>query len=511
MRGIIKFVRSHFFWCIVISLAALALMMTQYIYSYRHFLPGWYFSEACFVGLLIFIINRDEEPEFKLVWLTIMFVLRLPAVLIYIICTSTNTNRKFFQNYHKAAGQIEDYYSQQVSRKVSEPDDPAAALQLHYLSGAAHSTWVHNSNVKYYPLGEDFHADLLNALEQAKRFIFMEYFIISGGKMWDSIHDVLRRKAAIGLDVYLMYDDIGCAYTLPTNYCNMLEKEGIHAIRTNHVPLIALSRLSNNRDHRKIIIIDGEVGFTGGINLADEYINAIVKHGHWKDTAVRITGNGTEHLTVLFLNMWNSQNKLKLAPEKYLREPVNKPVPDAGIIFSYGTGPEPFYQDNIGKNMYLNMINVSQRYCYITTPYLICDHELLNALRLASKKGVDVRIITPHIPDKRLIFWITRSNYATLIADGVRIFEYTPGFIHAKTIVCDDKFAICGTINMDYRSLNHHFEAAVWMYRTACIDEMKKDFMKTQEVSGEISAKQARLPFLERISADIVKLFAPLL
>lgn len=513
MRRVLEFLRSRFLWSIIISCIALGLMLTQFIYYYTYFRPGWYISEACFIGLILLIINRDEIPEFKMMWLVIMFVLRFPAIILYIICTSVRPNKKFFKRYGTAAAEIRNCFSQERPDTLTVSDDPAAATQMHYLSAAAGMPWVRNNDVTYYPLGENFHAALLESLEKAEQFIFLEYFIVEGGVMWDSIHSILRRKTAEGITVCVLYDDLGCVSTLPGNYDKRLEREGIRCIRTNRVSLIALSRLNNNRDHRKIAVIDGKTGFTGGINLADEYINAIEKHGHWKDTAVKIEGSGVENLTAMFLNMWNSQSKCHLEPDKYL--PVAAPAPalepEKGIVMPYGTGPQPLYRESMGKNAYMNLINAAQRYCYITTPYLICDHELLYALRLAAEKGVDIRIITPHIPDKKMIFWLTRSSYAELIADGVKIYEYTPGFIHAKTMVCDDKFAICGTINLDYRSFVHHFENAVWMYQVPCIADIKADFLHTQEKSQEITLEQAKMLPSEKLTVNVIKLFAPLL
>lgn len=511
MGAALKFLRSHFFLSVVVSLIALTMIMMQTVYGYTHSIPMWYISEMCFIGLLLFVIDRDETPEFKTMWLAILFVLRFPGVILYILCTSVRQDRKFFRRYNDAAAEIRADFPKGAQDAPPEPCDPTAAVQLQYLSAATRSAWAGNERIKYYPSGEAFHAAFLESLEQAEHFIFLEYFIVEDGQMWGAIHDILRRKAVQGVTVCVMYDDLGCMSTLPGNYVGALEREGIHAIRANRVPLLALSRLNNNRDHRKIAVIDGTTGFTGGINLADEYINAREKYGHWKDTAIQITGAGVTHLTALFLNLWNCQSKFHLEPRDYLTRLPRQENGDGGIIFPYGTGPRPLYQESIGRNVYLNMINGAQRYCYITTPYLICDYEILGALRLAAKKGVDVRIITPHIPDRKLIFWMTRSNYAPLLADGVKIYEYTPGFIHAKTMVSDDKFSVCGTINMDYRSLDHHFENAVWMYRTPCVLDMKADFLHTQGKTEKITPELAKMPITEKITADVIKLFAPLL
>ncbi|MDE6030191.1 MAG: cardiolipin synthase, partial [Oscillospiraceae bacterium] len=322
--------------------------------------------------------------------------------------------------------------------------------------------------------------------------------------------EILREKKAHGVEVYLMYDDLGCLATLPWHYYKLLNEEGIHCEIANKFSPV-LSRIHNNRDHRKITIIDGKVGFTGGINLADEYINAFEKHGHWKDTAVKLEGDAVQNLTMLFLLNWNAQSKKQ--PIDYAKYMSVQPQSeeDNGMVIPFGTGAEPICRDSAGKNIYLNMIHAAKRYLYITTPYLICDREMLSALCLAAQKGVDVRIITPHIPDKKAVFWMTRSNYLVLMRAGVRIFEYTPGFIHAKNFVCDDKFAVCGTLNLDYRSLVHHYECGAWMYETDCIADMKADFLRTEELSGEIDKNKAVMRGWQYLIAGIMKVFSPLL
>lgn len=366
-----------------------------------------------------------------------------------------------------------------------------------------------NSGTTYYPLGEDFLSALLRDLEKAEHFIMMEYFIVQEGKMWDSIHAVLKEKAAQGISVFFMYDDFGCMTTLPEHYYKQLCEEGIQCILSNKFTPV-LSNIHNNRDHRKITVIDGKVGFTGGVNLADEYINAVEKYGHWKDTAVRIEGEAVKNLTALFIASWNTQSKKPIECYPYM-EVSTAPAEGRGYVIPFGDGPATLYRDTTGKNVYLNMIHGAKDYLYITTPYLICDHELLSALRMAAKKGVDVRIITPHIPDKKTVFLMTRSNYKVLIEDGVKIYEYTPGFIHAKNFVCDDKLAVCGTINLDYRSLVHHFECGAWMYGTDCIGVMKADFLATVERSQEITMSGELLRGGQRLLAELMKVFSPLL
>lgn len=507
-----KILCSRYFWMGIYCVAIFSLLMTRYVYYYTNFVPGRYISDLCLIGLVLFVINRDESPEFKMLWLVILLALRLPAVIIFLFFTSVRQTRNSIRRYEQASVEINEYISKQEVKTAPVPNNAAACLQLHYLTDASAIPFAQCGGVVYYPLGEAFLAALLNSLTQAEHFIFIEYFIIQEGTMWNAIHEILLQKATEGIMVCLMYDDFGCMTTLPGNYSKVLEDEGIHCVNSNRLSLV-LSRLVNNRDHRKITVIDGKVGFTGGINLADEYINAVEKYGHWKDTAIKIDGGGVDSLTILFLRMWNSQSKYHLEPAQYLTltEYVSPHGDENGIVFPYGTGPEPMYQESLGKNVYMNMINGAQQYCYVMTPYLICDYDLLYTLRLAAKKGVDVRLITPHVPDKKVVQMMTRSNYQALIQDGVKIYEYTPGFIHAKSMICDDQFAVCGTINLDYRSLAHHFEDAVWMYRTPCIADMKSDFLQTQELSEPVCEEQVKLPFFEKLTAQFIKIFAPLM
>ena len=336
----------------------------------------------------------------------------------------------------------------------------------------------------------------------------MEYFIIEEGKMWNSIYEILKEKIKNNVKVYIIYDDFGCMKTLAEDYYEKLNEEGISCVPANKFRPV-LSRIHNNRDHRKITVIDGKIGFTGGINLSDEYINEKVKFGHWKDTAIKLEGEAVNNLTALFLEMWNSQNQEQLDEKKFLNQKVEE-IKEVGVVAPYGDGPEYIYKDNIGKYVYINMLNAAKKYVYITTPYLLCDYEILNALCICAKKGVDVRIITPHIPDKKTIFIMTQSNYRNLIQNGVKIYEYTPGFIHAKQFICDDIFATCGTINLDYRSLVHHFECGVWMYNVQCIEKMKNDFLETQIISEEITEEKSKLKGIKKLLPEIMKVFFPL-
>ena len=504
-----KFLRSRFFLGAVCILLEFALLIFVFSWLYDVFWPITILAWVFYFITLIYILNRDEIPENKLPWLVILLLLPILGAFVFMLLSSNSTSKDDYLRYEKSAKKIRPHMRQTENIEKLRALDIDAYAQARYLFDGARMPVFNKSKTTYYPLGEDFHVDLLTELKKAKRFIFMEYFIVQEGVMWDSVHRVLRDKVTQGVEVYMLYDDLGCIATLPDDYYKELCDEGIHCLPCNKFKPI-LSHIHNNRDHRKITVIDGKVGFTGGINLADEYINAYEKHGHWKDTAVKIEGEAVKSLSALFMSLWNMQSDHQLSADMYLSGFVCEDC-GSGYVVPFGDSPSPIDTEDIGKTVYMNMLSAARDYVYITTPYLICDRELLNAICNASRRGVDVRLITPHIPDKKAIFLMTRSNYKKLIDSRVKLYEYTPGFIHAKSFVCDDKFAVCGTINLDYRSLVHHFECGAWMYNTESIIDMKDDFLSTVEVSQLVSKHDATLGFFDRMFAEIMKVFSPLL
>ena len=351
-------------------------------------------------------------------------------------------------------------------------------------------------------------ADMLAVLEKAEHYIFLEYFIVSEGKMWDRILEVLKQKAAQGVDVRVIYDDMGCLARLPAGYHSWLEKEGIKCMAFNPVvPLISL--VMNHRDHRKIMVVDGHTAFTGGINLADEYINVKARFGYWKDTGIRLKGEAVWSFTVMFLEMWNAYRNEDDDIQKY-RPSVWHPDPftGEGIVCPYTD--TPLDGEPLAENIYLDILNQAQKYVYIFTPYLILDDVMRNTLCHAAARGVDVRIVTPGIPDKKVVFRLTRSNYAMLLKAGVRIYEYTPGFIHAKSYICDDEFGVVGSVNMDYRSLYLHFECAALLYQTEALTELKRDVLDTIGQSREIMLEDCKKGFFGELFDSVLRVFAPL-
>ncbi|MBQ4128790.1 MAG: cardiolipin synthase [Ruminococcus sp.] len=509
MEKISKFLRSRFFLGALVILIEFAVLISLYVWLSAVFLPITIIAYILYFVTVIYVLNRDEIPEMKLPWLVILLLLPVVGPFVFFLLSSNKASKSDYQRYAKYAKKIVPHLQQTENIEKLKETDIDAYAQARYLYFAAKSPVFDKSKTTYYTLGEDFFADLKVELKKAKQYIFMEYFIVQEGIMWNSIHEILVSKVREGVEVYMMYDDLGCIATLPDNYFEALNDEGIHCVPCNKFKPI-LSHIHNNRDHRKITVIDGKVGFTGGINLADEYINAYIKHGHWKDTAVKIEGEAVKGLLALFISLWNMQPVRPLDPDKYLYG-ILKGECGNGYVIPFGDSPSPIDTEDIGKTVYMNMANCAKKYLYICTPYLICDRELINCLCNTALKGVDVRLITPHIPDKKAVFLMTRSNYSRLILSGVKVYEYTPGFIHAKSFVSDDKFAVCGTINLDYRSLVHHFECGAWMYNTECIADMKNDFLHTVSMSQQVSLKESKLNTFERIFAELMKVFSPLL
>ncbi len=457
------------------------------------------------------IINTNQNMAYKLAWVVVIFVFPAFGVALYLIFSGNRLSKRSLKKM-KFIGEIAENSIGKhgsVVQSLAE-DDRAAEKQAKYIFNASKYPPLLNKGLEYYKTGEEAFVSILEELEKAEKYIFMEYFIISEGEMWDRIHEILKAKVASGVDVRIIYDDIGCIMTLKRDFAKQLEKEGIKC-RVFHKFLPVLSSLQNNRDHRKICVIDGKVAFTGGINIADEYINTKEKYGYWKDNAIKTTGEAAWSFTVMFLSMWEylchvpaskSGNYESFKPAELVCAGETD-----GYIQPYSDDPLDF--EPVGENVYLGMIGAAHDYIWITTPYLIIDEQMEQALITAVKCGVDVRIVTPGIPDKKIVNETTKSYYPNLIQNGVKIYEYEPGFIHAKTFLCDDKYATVGSINLDYRSLYLHFECGVWMYKTNCLKDIKDDFEEIFSVSRE--AENVKCGFLRQLFRGVMELLAPLL
>ena len=492
-------------------LAQLAILLVMLLRFQEYFVYFYAVSIAVSVAAVLYIISNRSNPAYKIAWIIPIMLVPVFGGVIYLVLGGNRVSpreRRRMTELGRNLGDIGPAAPEPAKNLREFSGD--AANQSEYIRRTTGSPAFRNTSVEYLPLGEVKFARMLEELEKAEHYIFLEYFIIQEGKMWDPILEILERKAQAGLDVRVMYDDFGCMLTLPAPYKRTLEQKGIQCCVFNPF-LPVLSSRFNNRDHRKICVIDGYTGFTGGVNLADEYINAYPKLGHWKDTAVLIKGDAVWSLTLMFLSMWDyvrgtREDYAAYHPRRYQKEPVESD----GFVQPYTDSP--LDDEPVGETVYLNLINKADRYVYITTPYLIISSEMLTALRTAAKSGVDVRLITPHIPDKWYVHALTRAYYESLIEAGVRVYEYTPGFIHAKTFTVDDEYGVVGTINLDFRSLYLHFECAAWMYRCSCIPKMREDFLATLEKSQEITLDQCRdVNIFVRLIRSILRVFAPLM
>ncbi len=480
-----------------------------------------------FLGLLsslvmIYIINDKSNPAYKIAWIIPVMLMPFFGGVLYLFVKLNfgavapkrilNGNLNRTKKYAKT--------SARVRAGIGQEEAAFGKLADYIEQTGGYPAWS-NTSVSYYALGDDTIEVLVKELKKAREYIFLEYFMIEEGIFWNQILEILEEKAKAGLDVRVMYDDFGCVALLPRKYHVSLKQKGIRC-RKYAALTPFLSTHLNNRDHRKMIVIDGAVAFSGGINLADEYINAYDKYGHWKDNGFLLKGDGVYNYTMMFLQMWNVN--LASAEEDFSRYLGKRPGTEGttakaaeavwqqrpGYVIPYGDGPHQL--EDVAKNVYMDILNRTKKYVYIMTPYLILDHEMQQTLEHAAKCGVDVRIIMPHIPDKKVVFYIGRTYYPQLIRAGVKIYEYTPGFVHSKTFLSDDDMATVGTINLDFRSLYLHYECGTLFYKTEGLDKIKQDFLDTFEKCQSISLQDYhRLPVLQRIIGRIFRVFGPLL
>jgi len=466
------------------------------------------FALVISVVATLWIIYNDLNPAYKITWILVITLFPIFGGLLYLSFGGSQLTR----NERNRLKKIEDdtrktlKIDDTLTKKLAH-EDQKGYLQANYIQEYGPYPLCKNTECQYFSLGEDNFAQMKKDLEEAKSYIFIEYFIIEEGQMWSELLDILIQKAKDGVDVRVVYDDMGCSLKLPSHYDKYLRKQGIKCQRFNPLVPILSSRY-NTRDHRKIMVIDGLIGYTGGINLADEYINVVEKLGHWKDMGIRLEGEAVWSLTVMFTSLWDYLNKQDIDNSKL--KPEYKTLETQGFVLPYSDNP--LDNESVGENVYLNMINRAEDYIYITTPYLIISNEMMTALCNAAKSGVDVKIIMPHIPDKWYVHHVSWSYYDKLIKSGVEILEYKPGFMHGKNFVCDDKYAVVGTINMDFRSLYLHFECAVWLYDVPQIINIKEDFVETAEKCIKISSEDiSNMGFFKAILGLVFRMFAPLM
>ena len=509
-KGLVHAIFSRFGLVLVLLLlqfGALFSLLRWFGQLLPHYLGGTALVTA---AMVIYLLNIDMDNSVRITWLVVIAVLPVLGVPLFWYTKADIGHNALKKRLMDLESQTRAQLPQPegVEQRL-EADSPGAASLARYLRGRGGGFPVYgNTAVTYFNGGEAKFAELLRQLETAEHYIFLEYFIVDEGLMWGRILEVLARKAASGVDVRVMYDGTCEFSTLPRDYPKRLEALGIRCkVFAPVTPFV--STHYNYRDHRKILVIDGRVGFTGGVNLADEYINHVEKYGRWKDAAVMLEGEGVRSMTALFLQMWSVLQEPEF--EQFLRPEV--PAARAeGFVVPYGDCP--LDGERVGEMVYIDLLNRARKYVHIITPYLILDGELETALRFAAERGVDVHLILPGVPDKQFAYALAKTHYKALLSSGVKISEWTPGFTHAKLVVMDGVEAVVGTINLDYRSLYHHFENAVWMRRVGSIRDMETDFQDTlarcRTVEATLqSAWQGKK--LLRLMGLLLKVIAPLM
>ena len=508
-KGIVHAIFSRF-GLILLLLIIQVFILFGIFQWFEGFLPHIFGGTVLItVVMVVYLLNSTMDPTAKITWLIAIMLLPVFGVLLYVYTQSDIGHRALKKRVSEIISNTKERIPQEeeVMKRLSE-ENKGVAMLAHYMQRSGAHPVYDKTSVTFFPLGENKFEEMLIQLEAAKHFIFMEYFIVDEGLMWGRILEILARKAAQGVEVRFMYDG-ACEFALlPHDYPKRLEALGIKCkVFAPVSPFV--STHYNYRDHRKIMVIDGRIAFTGGVNLADEYINQTVKFGHWKDTAVMLKGEAARSFTLMFLQMWQI-NEREDDSAHFLSYPAF-PVKEAkGFVIPYGDCP--LDNDKLGEKVYMDILNRSLEYVHIMTPYLILDGEMETALKFAAERGVEVILILPGIPDKAIPYALAKTHYASLLESGVKIYEYTPGFVHAKVFVSDTREAVVGTINLDYRSLYHHFECASYLYGTDCIPEIEADFQATLAKCRQVSIETVRKEkWLVRLTGRLMKAIAPLM
>lgn len=464
-------------------------------------------------AVVLYIINKRQNPCYQLAWVIPVLVIPVFGTMFYLFVELQVGTRLIAKRLNTLIDETKPYLEQdeKTMGKLTGESRRAAHLAAYMKNYGGYPIYG-KTYAKYFPLGDDMFPKLLEELRQAKRYIFMEYFILEKGEMWDAVLKILKEKVAEGVEVRVMYDGMCSLTLLPYHYPRELEKFGIRCKMFSPVKP-ALSSYQNNRDHRKITVIDGHTAFTGGVNIADEYINRRERFGHWKDTAIMLKGRAVNSLLMMFLQMWNITEREPEDYARYQKDP-DYDYPAALNMDGYAMpyGDSPLDHETVGQHVYMDILNEARHYVHIMTPYLILDSDMITALTFAAKRGIETIIIMPHIPDKVYAYLLARSYYEELLLAGVKIYEYTPGFVHAKVFSSDDEKAVVGSINLDYRSLYLHFECAVYLYRSQAVGEVELDFQRTLEQCQEISLEDCRTyPLGRKLAGKVLRLFAPLM
>lgn len=505
MKKIIQFLTSRLFIFALLIVLQAAVLVLGILWLQELSFIFYIFCEVLSLIIVFSIVSKQDNPMYKIAWIIPIMMVPVLGGFFYLLFGKRNISPRIRRILEQLNVKNSDLHIQNQEILAEMEYNPHAVKQASYIAQTVGYPVYKNTETIFLSPGEEQFPVMIAELKKAKKFIFLEYFIIEEGKMWNPILDILTDKVKEGVDVRVMYDDLGSIGTLPARYYKKLQERGIKVQVFNPFKP-SLDVFMNYRDHRKICVIDGNVGITGGINLADEYINAYEKHGYWKDASILLRGDAVWSLTTMFLTLWESATG---ADENYeLFKPTNLYEND-GFVQPFADSPIDW--ELSGENVYMNMINGATKHICIETPYLIIDNEMMTSLCLAAKSGIRVDIVTPHVADKWFVHEVTRSNYKQLIEAGVNIYEFTPGFIHSKVVVVDDQYAVVGTQNFDYRSFYLHFECGVFMYRSSAIQQVSADFKEILKVSQKITLADCKIPWYKRPIRGFLKVFAPLM
>lgn len=514
-RGVLRLIfgRTTFF-VLFLSLQIGALIWLYLWLDDRYQALGYGAFSVISAALAVYVLNERQNASFKMAWLVPILMFPVFGALFYVFVQLQTGPRTLAKRIADVQGHTKCFMVQnQVTYEKLEKKSRRCASLCRYLDKwGGYPVWG-RTNAKYFPLGDDFFKDMLRELKEAKRFIFVEYFIISQGFMWDSMLEILEQKAKEGVDVRVLYDGMNSFSNLPHEYPKELRAKGIQCHIFNPIrPAISTSQ--NNRDHRKILVIDGHTAYTGGVNLSDEYINRKVRFGHWKDNAIRLKGDAVQSFTVMFLQMWNvCASSFDYDYSKFLDLGDYFYPPELSMEgFVVPFSDSPVDGEPLAHQLYLDLLYQARRYVYIMTPYLVLDDDMVTALSLCAKRGVETIIVMPHIPDKKYAFMLARTYYPELVAAGVKIYEYLPGFVHSKALVSDDEKAVVGSVNMDFRSQYLNFECGVFMYQNPAAKEIRYDVEETLKKCVRMTAESYEaLPLWQRFAGRTLRLIAPLM
>ncbi len=507
MKKLFRFLNSRLFYTVLL-LVLQGLLLYGLVFWASVSLPVSFAFTAVSVAVAFWLVSDEENPGFKILWLLIVLTLPFFGVLLYWIFGNRTPGVPLYKRVRHSTykGSFKQVDQEEKVMRALWEEDVSAARQAAFIVNSTGLALYRETQTEFFCPLEPLFDKMTEELRRAQKYIFLEFFAIKEGLMWNTVLDILTQKAKEGLDIRVIYDDMGTIKVLPARYNRHLESLGIKCVVFN--PMIPiLSVRHNNRNHRKVCIIDGRIGYTGGFNLSDEYINAEEKFGHWVDSGIEIRGKAVKNLLVPYLAMWNFLRKKRDEAEDFL--PGGEAMEDDGFVLPYTV--DPYMEEDPASDIYINMISRAKSYIYINTPYFIIDHAMEHALTTAAMSGVDIRICFPGIPDKYFTYLLSKSYFPPLLEAGVKVYTYPKGFIHSKTFVCDDETAIVGSINLDYRSLFLHFEDAVWMYKSRAVRQVKEDFMGRLTACGPLTAEDIQnMHWYEKVLCILLKPFAPL-